>query len=132
LTRYLKLASLAAVCVAILAAPAMGAKSGKSSGVATIAFAGAQTAATTAPVVGSQVSFAVTANVKASDLYNLWVANVCSQDGVTVSAEYHPVLNGVSGPFTLNTSGTSCNAYVWLFPDAWTPLSGGSMTFSVS
>jgi hypothetical protein len=132
LTRYLKLASLAVVCAAVLAAPAMGAKGGKGGGVATIAFAGAQAAATVLPTGGSQVSFAVTANVKASDVDYLWVANICSLNGVPVSSEYHPVLNGTSGPFTLTPAGTQCNAYVWLFPDAWTALSGGTMTYSVS
>jgi hypothetical protein len=110
----------------------MGAKSGKGGGVATIAFAANTGAAAVAPTGGSQVSFTVTANVKPADVYNLWVANVCSQNGVTVSAEYHPVQNGVAGPFTLTPSGTQCNAFVWVFPDAWTPLSGGSMIYSVS
>ena len=132
MTRYLKLASLAVVCAAVIAAPAMGAKGSKGGGVATIAFAGTQGSATVAPTGGSQVSFTVTANVKTADLNNLWVANICTKDDVTVSAEYHGVLNGLSGPFTLSPSGTQCNAYVWVFPDAWTPLSGGSMTFSVS
>jgi hypothetical protein len=110
----------------------MGAKGSKGGGVATIAFAGSTGGATVGPTGGSQVSFTATANVKPADVYNLWVANVCSQDGVTVSAEYHPLQSGVAGPFTLSPSGTQCNAFVWLFPDAWTPLSGGSMTYSVS
>jgi hypothetical protein len=134
MTRYLKLVSLAAICILALAAPAFGAKGGNGGGgaVATIAFATPPGSASTLPSHGSQVNFAVTANVKPSQLYSLWVANICSQNGVTVSAEYHPVSNSLAGPFTLGSSGEQCTAYVWLFPDAWTPLSGGSMTYSVS
>ena len=126
--RNLKFAAFTAVCLAVIAAPALGAKGG--AGTATIAFANAGSAARTAPAAGSSVSFAVTANVKPSDVYSLWVANICSRDGVTVSAEYHPVQSWTAGPFT--AAGTSCTAYVWKFPDAWTALKGGSMTYSVS
>ena len=126
--RSLKFAAFTAVCLALAAAPAFGAKGG---GSATIAFAntGSALSATASPTAGSSVSFAVTANVKPSDVYSLWVANVCSRNGVTVSAEYHPVQGWTSGPFI--AAGTSCKAYVWLFPDAWTALKGGSMTYSV-
>ena len=129
MTRILKLAAFAAVCLALVAAPALGAKGG-GNGTATIAFATSGSVLLAAsPAEGSSVSFAVTANVKANDVYSLWVANICSENGVTVSAEYHPVLGWNAGPFT--TAGTSCTAYVWMFPDAWTPLRGGSMTYSV-
>jgi hypothetical protein len=114
----------------VLATPAFGAKSGGRPGSATIAFATA--GASIDPTAGSQVSFAVTANVKPADVYSLWVANVCSQDGVTISTQYAPVQDWTAGPFTLPSAGAQCNAFVWLFPDAWTPLKGGSMTFTVT
>jgi hypothetical protein len=87
------------------------------------------------PTVDSRVAFAVTANVKPSDTYLLWVANRCYQDGVVVSAEFQPVQDSVSGPFTLSWGGggaASCTAYVWIYPDTGTALSGGSMDYSVS
>jgi hypothetical protein len=130
--RKLRFVPFAAVAVALVAAPAFGAKGGGGAGgngTATIAFASA--ARTSVPSAGSQVSFAVTANVKPSAVYSLWVANVCSRDGVTVSAEYHPVQDWSAGPFALDASGVDCTAYVWMFPDAWTPLKGGSMSYSV-
>lgn len=68
--------------------------------------------------------------------YSLWVANVCSDAaGVTVTAEYQPVVwsdapnAGSAGPFSTDGSNpaagqpVACRAFVWLFPDAWTPVS---------
>jgi hypothetical protein len=136
MSRIFKSAALAAACLGLVVAAPAGA--GKSSGgtggnTATIAFASTGFAAAAAgPSSGSSVSFKVTARVKPSAVYSLWVANVCSQDGVTVSAEYHAVQNWVAGPFTVSKSGTQCTAFVWMFPDAWTSLKGGSMTYSVS
>ena len=86
------------------------------------------------PTVGSSVSFAVSANVKERDLYSLWVANECFQDGVRVYAEYLSVRDGTSGPFTLSWAGeaASCTAYVWLFPDVGDVLSGGTTNYAVN
>ena len=86
------------------------------------------------PSVGSDVSFAVSANVKERDLYSLWVANECFQDGVKVYAEYQPARDGTSGPFTLSWAdgAASCTAYVWLFPDVGNVLSGGTTTYGVN
>src|SRR3990172_6875532 len=86
------------------------------------------------PSVGSDVSFAVSANVKERDLYSLWVANECFQDGVKVYAEYQPARDGTSGPFTLSWAdgAASCTAYVWLFPDVGDVLSGGTTTYGVN
>ena len=129
MSKRISLIGVAALCFALAAVPALGAKGGGGN-TATIAFAGTGAAATVAPSAGSQVSFAVTANVKSSDVYYLWVANVCTQNGVTVSAEYHPVQSWTAGPFT--TAGTQCTAFVTVFPDVWTALKGGSMTYSVA
>ena len=126
--RSLKFAAFTVVCAALLAAPAFGAKGGTT---ATITFANSgSTLRTTATTAGSSVSFAVTASVRAADVYSLWVSNVCSVNGVTVSAEYQPVLNWTSGPF--KAQGTSCKASVVVFPDVWTALKGGTMTYAVS
>jgi hypothetical protein len=125
-----RIALIAVLCFALSAVPAFGAKGTGGGNTATIAFAGAGAAPVAAPASGSQVSFAVTANVKPTDVYNLWVSNVCSQNGVVVSAEYHPVQNWVAGSFT--TGGSQCTAMVTLFPDVWTALKGGSMTYSVA
>ena len=86
------------------------------------------------PSVGDSVSFAVSANVKASDVYSLWVANYCYQDGVAVYQQFVPVQSGTAGPFTLSWSGgaASCTAYVFLFPNTASPLSGGSLSYSVA
>jgi len=132
--RNLKFAALAVMCLGLAAVPAYAARGGAGGGSkATISFAGTGFAALAAPTSGSSVSFAVTApGVKPSDLNSLWVANVCSRDGVTVSAEYHPVQNWVAGPFTTSAAGTQCTAFVWVFPDAWTAVSGGSMSYAVS
>ena len=135
MSKKISLIAAAAACLALAAVPAFAAKGGGGGGggggnTATIAFANAGSFAPTTGA-GSQVSFAVTANVKPSDVGNLWVANVCTDaNGVTVSAEYHGVSNWTSGPFT--TAGANCTASVTLFPDVWTPLKGGSMTFAVS
>jgi hypothetical protein len=136
MSRITKSAVFAAACLALVAAPAYAAKGGSGgggNGTATIAFATtgfAAAAGTGGTAASSSVSFSVTANVKSADVANLWVANICTQNGVTVSAEYHQVQNWVAGPFA--TSGSQCKAYVWMFPDAWTPLKGGSMTYSVT
>jgi hypothetical protein len=127
MSKKICLIGVAALCFALAAVPAFGAKGGNT---ASIAFANTGLAAVSAPSAGSQVSFAVTANVKPSDVYSLWVENICSVNGVTVSAEGHPVQSWVASSFT--AAGTQCTAYVWMFPDAWTPLKGASMTYSVS
>lgn len=86
------------------------------------------------PSVGNYVSFSVTANVKTNDVSSLWVANWCYQNGVAIYAQFLPVQSWVAGPFALSWSGgaASCNAYVFLFPYTHTPLSGGSLTYTVS
>jgi hypothetical protein len=86
------------------------------------------------PMVGNSVSFAVSANVKERDLYSLWVANECFQDGVKIYAEYQPARDGVSGPFTLDwTNGAaSCTASVWRFPDIGDVLAGGTTSYTVN
>jgi len=86
------------------------------------------------PTLGSSVSFAVTANVNAHNLYSLWVANECFQDGVKVYAEYLAVRDGTSGPFTLAWAGgaATCTAYVWRFPDVGDVLSGGTTSYAVN
>jgi hypothetical protein len=108
---------------------------GGGNSTATIAFApsGGLAAAGT-PTVGSKVSFAVTANVKASSVPYLWVANWCYQNGVAVYAQFLPVQNWTAGSFTLNWSGgtAACTAYVFLFPNTATPMSGGTMKYNVS
>ena len=129
MSKKISLTAIAVLCFALAAVPAFGAKGGGGN-TATIAFAGTGAAATAATAAGSQVSFSVTANVKPSDVYYLWVANVCTQNGVTVSAEYHPVQSWTAGTFT--TAGTQCTAFVTLFPDVWTALKGGSMSYSVA
>ncbi len=103
--------------------------------VASIALVAPTGAATTAnwPAAGSQVSFSVTANVKASDVYKLWVANQCFQDGTKVYAQYQAVQNWIAGPFTLSWGGggtASCTAFVFTYPMTATPLSGGTTTYT--
>jgi hypothetical protein len=104
---------------------------------ATISLIEPTNAAVTAswPSAGSKVSFHVTANVKSSDTYRLWVANQCFQDGAKVYAEFQPVLSGASGPFTLAWSGggsAHCTSFVFLYPMTASPLSGGSMAYTAS
>lgn len=85
------------------------------------------------PTRGGQVSFAVETDVrKASDLYKLWVANKCYQGGALAYAEYQPVLDGASGPFTLSwpEGGAECTAYVFLHPYTQTPIRDASMSYS--
>ena len=135
MSKRIALIGTAIVFALALTATAFAAKGGGNTGAAntaTIAFANTGFAAASGPSAGSQVSFSVTANVKPADVFSLWVANICSQNGVTVSAEYHGVQNGVAGPFALASGGTQCTAYVWMFPDAWTPLKGGSMSYTVA
>lgn len=104
------------------------------------------TAVNPSPRIGDQVSFLISApSVKERDLYYLWVANKCSQDGTLVLAEYLPVewtditqRVGNSGPFTLWSTAewtgglVSCTTYVWKFPSSETPLKGASVTYLVS
>lgn len=124
---------------ALTAGPALAGKGGNGKGgghnAATIAFATTQTlSAESGPSAGDPVTFAVSANVKKRDFYSLWVANKCSQDGVVVYVQHQPVYSGLAGPFTLNWTGggaAECTAYVWMFPDSETALSGGSMNYSV-
>ena len=131
MSRILKFAVAAAACLALAAGPAFAAKGGGGGNTATIRFATTGFAAAAASTgTGGSVSFAVTANVKAADVPLLWVSNVCSENGVTVSAEYHQVQNWTAGPFA--TNGTSCTAIVTVFPEVWTALKGGSMTYAVT
>jgi hypothetical protein len=100
---------------------------------ASISFANAARTDGAWPANGDRVSFAVDTDVrKSSDLYKLWVANKCYQDGTLEYAEYQPVLDGVSGPFTLSwgDGGATCKAYVFLHPYTQTPLRGASMSYS--
>jgi hypothetical protein len=137
--RVLLIAAASAVIVSILASgSALAARGGNGGGAghntATIAFATAQALSESGPSWGDTVTFAVTANVKERDLNSLWVANKCRQDGVAVYFEHQPVHFGLAGPFTLNSTGgraAECTAYVWIFPDSGTALSGGSMNYSV-
>jgi hypothetical protein len=137
--RAIIIAGVAVLVCALLAGSTVMAKgNGKGGVTATIEFAntsGTFTAASaTWPAKGDTVSFAVSASVhKERDLYLLWVANKCFQDGTIVYAEHHPVTDGLSGPFTLGWRGdgaAECTAYVWMFPDTETPLRGASMTYS--
>ena len=132
MSKRITLLGIVAVLALAVTGSGLAAKGGGGNTIASISFAATSNAAVAAPSTGSQVSFAVTANVKPSQVYFLWVANVCSQNGVAVSAAYQPVLGGLSGPFTLPASGLQCTASVVLFPDVWTALSGGTMTYSVS
>jgi hypothetical protein len=100
--------------------------------VATLSLTSAARTSGDWPVRGDQVSFAVEASVrKASDLYKLWVANKCYQDGVVVDAQYEPVVDGASGPFTLDWSDGAavCKAYAFLHPYTQTPLRGSTLTY---
>ncbi len=129
-------AVLALAVGVITSGDALAGKGGGGHNTATITFANPQFAAFAEswPAAGDSVSFAVTANVRDRDLYKLWVANKCSQDGVPVYAAYLPLHDGLTDPFTLDWPGggaADCVAYVWLFPDTETPLSGGSMSYSV-
>jgi hypothetical protein len=138
--RVLLIAVASALTISILASgSALAARGGSGGGAghntATIGFATAQALSGEAgPSWGDAVAFAVTANVKERDLYSLWVANVCSQDGVAVHVQAQGVRSGLAGPFTLNWTGggaAECTAWVWIFPDSGTALSGGSMNYSV-
>jgi len=77
---------------------------------------------------GDQVTFAVDpVGVRDPDLHMLWVANVCTQDGVTTYAGYLPVTYssyhvGQAHPFELPSDGwtsspAQCTAFVWRLPD---------------
>jgi len=136
--RVLLIAVASALMVSILASgSALAARGGNGGGTphtATIAFATAQALSESGPGAGDSVTFAVTANVKERDLYSLWVANKCSQDGVVVYVQHQPVYSGLAGPFTLNWTGggaAECTAYVWMFPDSETALRGASMNYFV-
>jgi hypothetical protein len=140
MTKFARNASMAASIavlagtLAFFAGPAHAAKVS-----ATISLAG-QSGLAAAPHAGGTVSFAVSATaVKQSDLYYLWVANLCYQNGNLVSAKYLPVQNpgpnGLAGSFSLDWSGggaAQCTAYVWMFPQSSTPLKGALMTYTVS
>ena len=141
--RRLPSAVLAAALVLTLAGTTLVAKGGHAgtnggggSNTATIALVQPLAASTTSawPSAGSTVSFTVTANVKASSVPYLWVANWCYQDGVAVYAEFQGVQSWSAGPFTLSWNGgaAQCTAYVFLFPNTNTPLPGGTMSYSVS
>jgi len=127
-----------AVLVGVLVALVGPANAAKVS--ATISFANKTGFAAAAPAAGGGVSFAVNASaVKQSDLYYLWVANLCYQNGNLVSAKYlavqNPGPNGLAGEFKLDWAGggaAQCTAYVWMFPQSSTPLKGASMNYSVS
>ena len=126
-----------ALCFALGAsAPAFAGKgSGGGNNTATISFAGSGTFAAAQPKAGDTVAFAVSANVKPSDTYNVMVRNRCTQNGIVMWVDDEPVLNGQASPFTFAWSGggaAQCTAYVWVFPDSETALKGGSMTYSVA
>jgi hypothetical protein len=127
-----------AVCFALGAsAPAFAGKgSGGGNNTASISFAGSTSfSAASQPKAGDTVGFAVTANVKPSDLYNLMVRNRCTQNGTVMWVDDEPVLSGQASPFTFGWNGggaAQCTAYVWLFPDSETALRGGSMSYSVA
>ena len=129
------LVALAIAVVAVAATPAFAGKGGGSGGraSASIAFADATRLASTGARPGDSLSFAVTANLRESDMANLWVGNTCSRNGELVYAEYHPVQSGTAGPFTLtgSTAGTSCRAWVWIFPELADSPRGGSMSYDV-
>lgn len=128
--------------VAIVAGPAVA--GGKGGGpVATISFAGSDTARVGAPARGDSVSFAVNPlRVKERDLGHLWVTNICRVDGVPIlvqdqGVDYPSYRQGVAGSFTLDSptwSGGSanCTAYVWMWPNAASALSGASMSYTVT
>jgi hypothetical protein len=134
MSRFIKLLVAAALVTTLVAGTANAAKVS-----AKISFASATDAATAAPKAGGTVSFSVNASaVKQSDLYFLWVANLCYQNGNLVYARYLPIQNpgsnGLAGAFSLDWSGggaAECMAYVWMFPQSSTPLRGASMTYSV-
>ena len=106
---------------------------GGRSGV-TIALAGNARSSGDWPAAGDAVSFVVgTGPVKDRDLYKLWVANKCSQDGDVVYVEHEPVHDGKAGPFSLSFDGAaSCRAYVWMFPNSEAPLKGASMAYDAN
>jgi hypothetical protein len=84
------------------------------------------------PSWGDSVTFAVTANVREGDLYNLWTVNRCSQNGVTVSLAFAPVDDGLAGPVGLEWPGggaAECTAHVETFEGK--PVRGASMTYAV-
>jgi hypothetical protein len=142
--RRLLVAAIALVVLATLAGPAAATRGGGGRVMATISFASPDVrVAGYVLAPGESVTFAVDpVGVKDRGLYMLWVANTCTQDGVTTYAEYKPVSYtsyrvGQSGPFTLSSVGwtdsaANCVAYVWEFPNTHTPLSGATLTYEVS
>ena len=78
-------------------------------------------------------TFSVTATSKKmiNEKYSLWGAKRCTDSsGTTMSAEYHAVRwpsstnnTGTLSGFSTPTNASQCSVFVWLFPDAWTPVS---------
>jgi hypothetical protein len=138
--RMLIVYAVAAVALALAAMPSIaiagkggngGGKGGgnRDAGSASIAFHGGDGAY----AAGDEISFWVSEPANKS----YWVANLCRQDGSVIYEEYLPVSNvdnpGVAGAFHLSFSGAAeCTAYAWEYPDAYTPVSGASMDYSVS
>lgn len=144
--RKLFVAAATVAIFALLVTPAFGAPGGGGGGGRTVAkiwVAGSANARTTSYAAGQSMSFGVDpSGVKDRDLYTLWVANLCTQDGVNTYAEYQPVTYssyrvGQAGPFTLSSVGwtgspAQCTAFVWKFPDNYTPLAGATVTYGTS
>jgi hypothetical protein len=140
--RKLFVAAATVAIFALLVSPAIGAPGGGRT-VAKISFMGDSEVARTAWAPGNEVTFAVDpVGVKDRDLYHLWVANSCTQDGVNTYVEYLPVTYssyrvGQAGAFTLSspswTSGyAECTAFVWNFSKGVTPLAGATLSYGVS
>ncbi len=135
MSKRISLIGVAALCFAVAAVPAF---AGKVS--ATISLSAPLSTSASAPGAGGSVSFSVNATaVKQSDLSYLWVTNACYQNGKLVYAKdqavKNPGLAGTAGPFALDWSGggaAQCTAYVWLFPSSSKPLSGATVTYSVT
>lgn len=120
------IALAAGALVAALAIPALA-----SAGRARVTISLDTDSASVATTSASSVGFNVEADLKKeSDLYKLWVANKCTQDGGMFTAEYQPVHDGKASGFTV-ASGSDCTAYVWMFPNSETPIRGASISYHV-
>ena len=141
--RKLVVAAATVAIFALLVSPASSAPGGGGRTVAKISFMGSETTRTTTWTPGDQVTFAVDpVGVKDRDLYHLWVANSCTQDGVNTYVQYLPVTYssyrvGQAGAFTVSSpswtsSPASCTAFVWNFSQGLNPLAGATLTYAVS
>ena len=129
--------------VAIVAGPAIASGRGGGGSVATISFAATDAGRVGAPARGDSVSFAVNPlRVKERDLGHLWVTTICRVNGVPIlvqdgGVDYPSYRQGIAGSFTLDsptwTGGSAdCTAFVWMWPNAASALSGASIAFTVS